>query len=211
MRRPRRHRSRSPLAASRLSLDCAGFYPMYNAPRTIATSSQLIAPRWRFCVPARILPLLLHSNGGLERRNVGIDHLVIAGWTGRDKAALEKHIAELEALGVKRPASVPIFYRAAAARLTIDDEIEMLGERIERRGGVRPPPARRPLVGRRRFRSHRSRGREVRRLGLQADVRQAGGAGVLAHRRGGAALGQARCCARISSKTICARFIRKVR
>ncbi len=78
-------------------------------------------------MPARILPLLLHSNGGLERRNVGIDHLVIAGWTGRDKAALEKHIAELEALGVKRPASVPIFYRAAAARLTIDDEIETLG------------------------------------------------------------------------------------
>jgi hypothetical protein len=53
---------------------------------------------------------------------------VIAGWTGRDKTALEKHIAELEALGVKRPASVPIFYRASAARLTIANEIEVLGE-----------------------------------------------------------------------------------
>jgi hypothetical protein len=79
-------------------------------------------------VAALVLPLLLHGDQGLERRNVGIDHLVIAGWTGRDKAALEKHIAELEALGVKRPASVPIFYRASAARLTIDEEIEVLGE-----------------------------------------------------------------------------------
>jgi hypothetical protein len=61
------------------------------------------------------------------RRNVQVNRLVIAGWTGRDRAALEKHITELEALGVKRPASVPIFYRAAAARLTSDDGIEVLG------------------------------------------------------------------------------------
>ena len=44
----------------------------------------------------RVLPLLLHDDGGLTRRNVSIDHLVIAGWTGRDRAAVEKHIAELE-------------------------------------------------------------------------------------------------------------------
>jgi hypothetical protein len=37
--------------------------------------------------------------------------------TGRDPAAVEKHIRELEALSVKRPASTPIFYRFAAARL----------------------------------------------------------------------------------------------
>ncbi len=44
------------------------------------------------------------------------------------KPALEKHIAELEALGVKRPATTPIFYRASAARLTTDEAIEVLGE-----------------------------------------------------------------------------------
>ncbi len=75
----------------------------------------------------RVLPLLLHDDAGQTRRNVAIDHLVVAGWTGRDRAAVEKHIAELEALGVKRPATTPIFYRASAARLTIDDEIEVLG------------------------------------------------------------------------------------
>jgi hypothetical protein len=71
---------------------------------------------------------VLEGKAGPTRRNVEVDRLVIAGWTGRDKAALEKHIAELEAIGVKRPSSVPIFYRAATARLTIDDSIEVLGE-----------------------------------------------------------------------------------
>jgi hypothetical protein len=81
----------------------------------------------RFRVSARVLPLVLHGKSGPTRRNVQVDHLVIAGWTGRDKAALEKHIAELEAIGVPRPATTPIFYRASAARLTIDDSIEALG------------------------------------------------------------------------------------
>ena len=61
------------------------------------------------------------------RRTITIDQLVVAGWTGRDKAAVEKHIAELEAIGVKRPATTPIFYRASAARLTTYDEIEATG------------------------------------------------------------------------------------
>ncbi|MGB6465194.1 MAG: DUF2848 domain-containing protein [Xanthobacteraceae bacterium] len=79
-------------------------------------------------MPARVLPLVFHGKAGPSRRNVEVGRLVIAGWTGRDKAALEKHIAELEALGVKRPASVPIFYRASTARLTTDATIEALGE-----------------------------------------------------------------------------------
>jgi Protein of unknown function (DUF2848) len=57
-----------------------------------------------------------------------VNDAVIAGWTGRDAVAVEKHIKELEALGVKRPATTPIFYRVAAARLTTDDTIEAVGE-----------------------------------------------------------------------------------
>jgi hypothetical protein len=80
-------------------------------------------------VSARVLPLVLHGKAGpAAAESVRIDQLVIAGWTGRDKAAVEKHIAELAALGVKRPPTTPVFYRAAAARLTLDDEIEVLGE-----------------------------------------------------------------------------------
>lgn len=61
--------------------------------------------------------------GGSETA-VEIDTAIVAGWTGRDKAALEHHMAELEALGVKRPSAAPIFYRVSASRLTTDAEIE---------------------------------------------------------------------------------------
>ena len=55
--------------------------------------------------------------------------MVIAGWTGRNRAAVERHILELEKLGVSRPASTPIFYRVAASRLTTAPEIQVTGER----------------------------------------------------------------------------------
>jgi hypothetical protein len=57
-----------------------------------------------------------------------VRNLIIAGWTGRDTAALERHIEELERLGVRRPASTPIFYRVAASLLTTQASIEVLGE-----------------------------------------------------------------------------------
>jgi hypothetical protein len=57
-----------------------------------------------------------------------IERLIIAGWTGRDAAAVEKHIRELEAIGVPRPKRTPIFYRGAAALLTTADTIEVLGD-----------------------------------------------------------------------------------
>ncbi len=78
-------------------------------------------------MPRRTLSLTLHSAATTARRDVGIDDAIVAGWTGRDPAAVEKHIRELEALGVKRPASTPIFYRVAAARLTTGSEIEVVG------------------------------------------------------------------------------------
>ena len=56
-----------------------------------------------------------------------IDHLIIAGWTGRDMAMVEHHIAELEAIGVARPKSVPTFYRVSASLLSSDGAIEVPG------------------------------------------------------------------------------------
>ncbi len=53
--------------------------------------------------------------------------LVIAGWTGRDQAALHKHIRELEEIGVKPPKTTPIFYRVAASLFTTAGEIEVSG------------------------------------------------------------------------------------
>ena len=78
-------------------------------------------------MPGTKLDFTLHADGGSSRRTLEIRHAVIAGWTGRDKAALEKHIVELEELGVPRPASTPIYYRVAAARFTTSDAIECTG------------------------------------------------------------------------------------
>jgi Protein of unknown function (DUF2848) len=55
---------------------------------------------------------------------VAIETLIVAGWTGRDRAALEEHMAELEALGVPRPSTAPIFYQVSASRLTTAPAIE---------------------------------------------------------------------------------------
>ena len=60
---------------------------------------------------------------------VAIRNLVVAGWTGRNTAALEAHIKELEAVGVKRPKSVPIFYRNAVSLLTTADSIQAVGDK----------------------------------------------------------------------------------
>jgi hypothetical protein len=58
-----------------------------------------------------------------------VKNLVIAGWTGRNVAALEAHIKELEAIGVKRPKTVPIFYRVAAQLLTTAPSIEVMADK----------------------------------------------------------------------------------
>ena len=52
-----------------------------------------------------------------------VRELIIAGWTGRDQAALEAHIRELEALGVARPGETPAFYPMPPALLTHSSSI----------------------------------------------------------------------------------------
>ena len=58
---------------------------------------------------------------------LAIDQMVIAGWTGRDPVARDKHIKELQEMGIAPPASTPIYYRASARRLTQDNSIECTG------------------------------------------------------------------------------------
>ncbi|MBO4221077.1 DUF2848 domain-containing protein [Bradyrhizobium neotropicale] len=58
---------------------------------------------------------------------LSITQAVIAGWTGRDPVARDKHIAELAAIGIAPPASTPIYYRCAARRLTTAGSIECTG------------------------------------------------------------------------------------
>jgi hypothetical protein len=77
---------------------------------------------------ANVLALTLQEGTRARSATVALEQAVVAGWTGRDAAAVEKHIRELEALGVKRPATTPIFYRVSAARVTVSEMIEAVGE-----------------------------------------------------------------------------------
>jgi Protein of unknown function (DUF2848) len=73
------------------------------------------------------LAFTLDANGTQTPLTLPIRQAVIAGWTGRDPVARDKHIAELEAIGIARPATTPIYYRAAARRLTTAASIEVSG------------------------------------------------------------------------------------
>lgn len=54
--------------------------------------------------------------------------LIVAGWTGRNKAAVDHHIAELEAIGVPAPSTVPLFYQCAPELLTQASQIQVVGK-----------------------------------------------------------------------------------
>src|SRR3984893_13727946 len=70
----------------------------------------------------------IDAQGTTTPLTLAINQAVIAGWTGRDPVARDKHIAELEAIGIARPATTPIFYRVSARRLTTADVIGVCGE-----------------------------------------------------------------------------------
>jgi hypothetical protein len=73
------------------------------------------------------LTFTIDAQGTTTPLTLAIDQAVIAGWTGRDPVARDKHIAELEAIGIARPATTPIYYRVSARRLTTEDSIEVCG------------------------------------------------------------------------------------
>ncbi len=53
---------------------------------------------------------------------------VVAGWTGRDAAAVQHHIDELAEIGVPGPSTYPLYYRVSADMVTQADHIEALGD-----------------------------------------------------------------------------------
>jgi hypothetical protein len=73
------------------------------------------------------LSFTIEAQGTTIPLTLQIDRAVMAGWTGRDPVARDRHIAELEAIGIARPATTPIYYRVAARRLTMADSIEVSG------------------------------------------------------------------------------------
>lgn len=70
---------------------------------------------------------LAPGRGATERIDFNVAALIVAGWTGRDEAALRHHIEELAAIGVPRPSSVPVFYRNSALNVTQASRVQVLG------------------------------------------------------------------------------------
>lgn len=69
-----------------------------------------------------------HSQSGELLISFEALDLVMAGWTGRDEAAVRHHIDELEALGVAPPSKTPLFYRVDPALLAGSvEEIKVVG------------------------------------------------------------------------------------
>jgi hypothetical protein len=91
--------------------------------------------RWQGCdisqalegLMAEFLDVTLLTATGSKSLRAPVERLIVAGWTGRDRAAVEKHIHELEELGVKRPSSTPVYYRVAASRVTSAPSIQVSG------------------------------------------------------------------------------------
>ena len=73
------------------------------------------------------LEFRIESEHGPRTLQAEIDQLVIAGWAGRDRAAIDHHIEELAAIGVPRPSAVPLYYRVAANQLTQDENVQVVG------------------------------------------------------------------------------------
>lgn len=72
-------------------------------------------------------------NGPLEAE---IGRVVVAGWTGRVRAAVDHHIQELAAIGVAPPSQVPLFYRVSERLLSQSPTLQVLGE--ETSGEIEP-------------------------------------------------------------------------
>jgi uncharacterized protein DUF2848 len=70
---------------------------------------------------------LLPKSGGSRRVQVSVENLVLAGWTGRDRAAVEAHIKEMAELGIPAPRTTPIFYRVGASLLTTASAVDVVG------------------------------------------------------------------------------------
>ena len=74
-----------------------------------------------------MLSFTRHFKDRTDQVTVKPDTLIVAGWTGRDEAALRHHIEELAAIGVPRPSSVPVFYRNAVNNVMQTERLEVLG------------------------------------------------------------------------------------
>ena len=114
------------------------------------------------------LSFSLTTKAGVEVHQLAFQMAIVAGWTARDIAAMEKHMKELEEIGVARPAATPVYYRVGAARITTADSIQATGGN-QRRSRIRDGGIGEAL-DRRRVRPYRPPGGSLQHHGVEAYV-----------------------------------------
>jgi hypothetical protein len=70
----------------------------------------------------------VEENAGRRNLSLALRGAVLCGYTGRDQAAVRKHVAELEAQGIEPPPSVPMFYPKPFWGLSLDGAIHVQGK-----------------------------------------------------------------------------------
>jgi hypothetical protein len=80
------------------------------------------------------LSLTVQRATGPERVEFDVRRILNAGFTGRDQAAVRRHIEELQAHGVPCPDRTPAFYPKLASLITTAAEVEVLGLRTSGEG-----------------------------------------------------------------------------
>ena len=66
------------------------------------------------------------SNTGQPTLQVAVQHLVVAGWVGRDKEAVRKHIEELGQHGVPAPQRTPTYMHLSPHLLTSSESVQVI-------------------------------------------------------------------------------------
>lgn len=61
---------------------------------------------------------ILNLDGRRTQTTLAIEQILLAGYTGRDRASVREHIAELESLGVMPPTRVPVVFEVAPEMLS---------------------------------------------------------------------------------------------
>jgi hypothetical protein len=96
--------------------------------RTSPVGDERIVPRAQIVV-RRIAPSMNRVTFKVDGRSVrfAIRDVVLAGWSGRDSVTVQRHIVELQAIGVAPPKKTPTFYRVTPNLLTTRRKVVVAG------------------------------------------------------------------------------------
>jgi hypothetical protein len=73
------------------------------------------------------LSLAAEGRAGRVSLSFTVRRIVCAGYTSRDPAEAERHIRELENLGIARPKEIPVFFAVASYLATVEQVVEVQG------------------------------------------------------------------------------------